>query len=114
MKKQFKIVILGNKKNSIKVMTIIAKGEEILQYIPQRYPMVMIDTLSQVDESVSKTGLEIKSDNIFIVEHELSASGLVENIAQSAAASAGYYFISNNEEVKTGFASLQSKHKVFK
>jgi len=84
-------------------MIPIATGLDILKYIPQRSPMVMIDTLFHANEKETKTGLTIKDDNIFVKNGQLSESGLVESIAQSAAASAGYFFISNSEEVKTGF-----------
>lgn len=82
---------------------MIASGKEILELIPQRPPMVMIDTLHSVTEKDAKSGLTIMADNIFIRENKLSAMGLVENVAQTAAAMAGHYFKTANEEVKTGF-----------
>lgn len=82
---------------------MIASGEEILELIPQRPPMVMIDTLHSVTDINTKSGLTITLDNIFVRDNKLTAMGLVENIAQTAAAMAGHYFKTANEEVKTGF-----------
>ncbi len=84
-------------------MEAMIKGEEILQYIPQRPPVVMIDSLYSVTEQGTKSGFTILEDNIFIKNGQLSSMGLIENIAQTAAASAGYYFKSNNQPVKLGF-----------
>jgi len=85
------------------IVTVIASGEEILELIPQRPPMVMIDTLHSVTDINTISGLTIAPDNIFVRDNKLTAMGLVENIAQTAAAMAGYYFKTANEEVKTGF-----------
>lgn len=85
------------------ILTILAAGQEILELIPQRPPMVMIDTLYTVTEMKAESGLTVSADNIFVRDGQLTAMGLVENMAQTAAAMAGYYFKSQNEEVKTGF-----------
>ncbi|MEL5895445.1 beta-hydroxyacyl-ACP dehydratase [Bacteroides sp. GD17] len=68
---------------------------EIERLIPQRDPIVMVDELIEVREEVAVTGLTVRTDNYFIDEEGLLAEpGLIEHIAQSASAFAGYRAIS--------------------
>ncbi|MFI5152222.1 MAG: 3-hydroxyacyl-ACP dehydratase [Chitinophagales bacterium] len=64
--------------------------ENILHLIPQRPPMVMVDHLLEVDDRGCKTSLRIKEGNIFVSGGKLTEPGLLEHIAQSAAARQGY------------------------
>lgn len=67
------------------------KGEEIKQLIPQRNPMIMVDEFERRDDNTAHTTLTIRSDNFFLYDNgELSETGLIEHIAQSASALAGY------------------------
>ena len=66
------------------------EGEGIKELIPQRDPIMMVDTFFEADETSCTTGLTIKSDNIFCEDGELIEPGLIEHIAQSASAFAGY------------------------
>jgi len=43
---------------------MIASGNEILAYIPQRFPIVMVSELYQADEKSADTGLFIEPENI--------------------------------------------------
>ena len=52
--------------------------------------MVMVDTLVEYTASGVMTRLSVRPDNIFVQNGFLSEPGLVENIAQTAAAQAGY------------------------
>lgn len=65
--------------------------------------MVMIDTLSGATDSTADTALTIAADNIFVNGGKFSPSGLLENMAQTAAAHAGYLALRLNEPVKVGF-----------
>jgi predicted hotdog family 3-hydroxylacyl-ACP dehydratase len=82
---------------------MLAKGEEILEFIPQRPPVVMIDTLFFSDEKKTISGFTIAAQNIFCEAGVLSESGLVENIAQTAAAGVGYVCKTQNKSVPIGF-----------
>ena len=84
-------------------MEPILKGQQVFKYIPQRPPMVMIDTLWVSDEVLTRTGFFIQSDNLFVENGEFTAPGLMENIAQTAAIRAGYYYVNKNEPVPLGF-----------
>lgn len=72
------------------------------ELIPQRPPFVMIDRLMSSDAVYSVTELEVRSDNIFVENERLTASGLIENIAQTCAARIGYINLSSGQPVKIG------------
>lgn len=74
----------------------------IEELIPQRPPFVMIDRLVSSDEIYSVTELSICEDNLFVEEGRLSASGLIENIAQTCAARIGYINLNHGQTVKIG------------
>jgi predicted hotdog family 3-hydroxylacyl-ACP dehydratase len=82
-------------------MTVNA--ENITSLIPQRAPFVMIDNLLHDDEVRTNTNFTIRAENIFMSGKYLSAAALVENIAQTAAAGAGYKAISQDSPVLVGF-----------
>ena len=66
-------------------------GEEILEYIPQRPPVVMVDTFYGIDErGCARSGLTVTADNLLVADGVLDECGIVEHIAQSAALRAGY------------------------
>ena len=71
--------------------------------IPQRAPFVMIDELISYDEVTTQTRFKIKPENIFVTNGQFTEPGLVENIAQTAAARAGYIAGLQNEPVALGY-----------
>ena len=71
-------------------MKILYSGQQIYDLIPQRPPMVMIDTVWESDDKAICTSLTIAQDNIFVSGCRLEEAGLIEHIAQTAAALAGY------------------------
>ncbi len=71
-------------------MNPIAEGEQLLKFIPQRHPMVMIDKLFFYDAEKCITGLHISEENIFCRKGFFCEPGLIENMAQTAAVHAGY------------------------
>lgn len=82
---------------------MLVSKEDILTLIPQRKPVVMIDTLESCNDKEATTSFQILEENIFCINGEFSESGLVENIAQTAAAHAGYLCKMNNIPVPIGF-----------
>ncbi len=83
--------------------TILVSKEQIADYIPQRNPIVMIDTINYCDDRVIKTTFEVKEDNIFVKDGILHEPGIIENIAQTAAAKAGYEVKKYGAEPLVGF-----------
>lgn len=81
----------------------ISMDTDILSLIPQREPMVMISGLLSEDENGVTTFLQLEENNIFIHEGHFCENGLLENIAQSAAALNGYRALIKGEPVKNGY-----------
>ena len=88
-------------------------SEKILSFIPQRYPFVMVDALLSVDEKTARTGFKITAGNIFCEEDEFSEAGLLENIAQTAAAGAGYRESQANKPAAIGYIGAVKNFEVF-
>lgn len=68
----------------------LAEGTAVLEWIPQRAPMVLIDKVWSADQQQATTGLLVQQDTIFCENGYLQAPALAENIAQTAAAQAGF------------------------
>jgi 3-hydroxymyristoyl/3-hydroxydecanoyl-(acyl carrier protein) dehydratase len=82
---------------------MLASGTEILEYLPQRPPVVMIDKLLFAGPDKTISGLLVAEDNIFFDNGFFTESGLVENIAQTAAAGVGFVCNQENRKVPVGF-----------
>lgn len=76
---------------------------DILDLIPQRPPMVLIDRLIRTDGKSAAGRLFITESNMFCENGFLQEAGLIEFIAQTAAAYEGYRQLSLHEEIKTGY-----------
>lgn len=64
---------------------------DIKSLIPQRPPIMMVDEYTFEDAQNCSSRLTIAADNIFLDEnHIMIAEGVLEHIAQSAAAHIGY------------------------
>lgn len=63
---------------------------DIHSLLPQQEPFVMVGSLVHFDKTLTVTETEIKGDNIFVDQGYFSASGLMENVAQTCAARIGY------------------------
>lgn len=63
---------------------------DIHELLPQREPFVMVGSLLHFDMKKTITATEIISGNIFVENGMFTASGIIENIAQTCAARIGY------------------------
>ena len=88
--------------------------ESILDLIPQRAPIVMVDNLIDVADNFATSTLGIKKSNIFCKNGFFQEPGIIENIAQTAAAMTGYAAKVNNQEVKIGFIGAVKNLKIYK
>lgn len=85
----------------------------VLKYIPQRPPFVMIDCVEYADEKITRTKLTITEDNILADNGLFTEAGLIENIAQTAAARAGVTALTKNEPVVIGYIGAVQNLKIF-
>lgn len=90
----------------------ILTGEGLYKLIPQRPPIVMVDTFYEADATSATTGLTILTNNIFCLDGHLQEPGLIEHVAQSAAAFAGYAPYTQGEAPKLGFIGEVKKFKI--
>lgn len=63
---------------------------DVHELLPQQEPFVMIGTLTCFNEVRTVTETTISADNIFVDDGHFSASGLIENVAQTCAARIGF------------------------
>lgn len=82
---------------------MIASKADTQHLIPQRPPFVMVDELLSSDEASSRSSFLVRADNVLLDGDNLSAAGLLENIAQTAAARAGYEAAQENKPVMVGY-----------
>lgn len=92
---------------------VLIGKNRIIELIPQRKPMVMIDELLYNDETKTVTSLKVEESNIFIRNGRLSEFALIENIAQTAAARIGYKAMETGTAVPVGFIAGIKNLKIF-
>lgn len=82
--------------------------------IPQRAPMIMIDDLVVASADKAVTNYSVKENNVFLTDNGyFNESGLVENIAQTAAAQAGYMAHINGIPPAVGFIAAINALEVY-
>ena len=69
-------------------------------YIPQRPPILMVDTFLECSNSLIITSFKIPKDHIFVQNGILRSAGLIENIAQTCATRIGW--LNRDKPVKIG------------
>lgn len=92
---------------------ILVSRKNIIEYIPQKFPMVMLDTIKYCEGATTITGLEIRDDTIFVKDGVMEEPGIIENIAQTAAAKAGYEVKKMGAEPMVGFIGAVKDLKIF-
>ncbi len=63
---------------------------DVHELLPQQEPFVMIGNLTHFDVVTTRSSLKIPNTNIFVEDGRFTATGLIENIAQTCAARIGY------------------------
>ncbi len=76
----------------------IASGEALYRYIPQRPPMVLLDALLRNDEELTRCSYKVPEDGLFVEKGVLREPGMLESIAQTAAAGVGHYQLEMKKE----------------
>ena len=69
---------------------MLATRSEIESFIPQRDPFIAIHEIHQVIDELAITQFIVLAESIFVIDGVLGEPGLIENIAQTAAAQMGY------------------------
>jgi 3-hydroxyacyl-[acyl-carrier-protein] dehydratase len=84
-------------------MEPIIQGDDLLKYIPQRAPFVMVDKLYVAEDNSIISGLSISDKNILTEDSFFQESGLIENMAQTCALYAGYKANELGKDAPVGF-----------
>ena len=58
--------------------------------LPQREPFLFVDRLENYDDRETVTSFTVPAEHLLVEEGHLTASGILENMAQSSAARIGY------------------------
>ncbi len=81
-------------------------------FIPQRHPFVFVDELHFADETKSIARFKITPDNLFARRGYFSTPGMVESMAQTAAAGTGYLYSRMNRPVPVGYIGAVQKLEI--
>ena len=84
----------------------------ITDFIPQRPPFVMIDDIVSADDAVSRTTFTVREGHLFVDGGVFTEPGLVENMAQTAAAGTGYKAQQEGKPAPVGFIGALKNLKV--
>ena len=90
------------------------EGEQLYALIPQRAPIVMLDTFFEGNDTEAVTGLTVRPDNLFCRDGRLTEPGLIEHIAQSASALAGYRAFRRRQPAPAGFIGEVRRFSIFR
>ena len=73
---------------------------DIKNYLPHRFPMLMVDMILVMDEEKVETVFEIKENNIFVQNNLFIEAGLIENAAQtcSSIVAKDYFVDADNKD----------------
>ena len=92
---------------------MLVSKEHITEYIPQGHPIVMIDSIVSCENNTTITELEVQENNIFVKDGVFQEPGIVENIAQTAAAKAGYEVKKLGAQPIVGFIGAVKDLKIY-
>lgn len=78
---------------------------DIRTLLPQRAPMVMVDSLLEADNTSAVSVFRVRTDNLFVENGRLKAYALMENMAQTCAAQLGVAdrFLQGCQGVRIGY-----------
>lgn len=87
---------------------------DIHKYLPQAEPFIMVDCIYQCSTEKAVTGFCIRENNPLLnTDGGFSEAGLIEHMAQSIAAKAGFEAKEKNGPIKTGFIAQLKNIKIF-
>ena len=92
---------------------MLANKQKVLNLIPQKAPMAMVDGLLESDREKTISTLTVEPDNLFVEEGFFKEPGLIENIAQTAALRSGYEAAKLGSEPRVGFIGSVKRMKIY-
>ena len=92
---------------------MLATHSEIIDYIPQRDPFIAVHEILQATDEFAETQFEVLPESIFVTNGLFREPGLLENIAQTAAAQMGYICKKKGVPVPLGYIASIKNLTVF-
>ena len=92
---------------------MLATRNEIINYIHQRDPFIAVHDILQVTDEFAETQFEVLPESIFVTNGLLRESGLIENIAQTAAAQMGHVCKIKGLQIPLGYIANIKNLSVF-
>ena len=83
--------------------------------LPQRAPFLFVDRLEHYDEHETRTSFTVPEEHLLVEDGHLTASGILENMAQASAARIGYlckYVL--HVPVRIGYIGAIRKFRVYR
>lgn len=74
--------------------------EDVLKFIPQRPPIVVVHGLIEHSDNSSISEFHVEEGHLFVRDGKFLPSGLMENIAQTSALRSGYHFAKQMENAQ--------------
>jgi 3-hydroxymyristoyl/3-hydroxydecanoyl-(acyl carrier protein) dehydratase len=71
---------------------MLVSREDVLKFIPQREPIVVVHGLTEHEENSSTSVFRVEENHLFVRDGKFLPSGLMENVAQTSALRSGYQF----------------------
>jgi len=96
------------------MMTERIAGNDLLKYLPQQSPFLLISALEAVTEKGATTSFEIDANHVMVENNHLTEGGLIENMAQTAAAMTGYATLALGKTLPLGYIGAVKKLKINK
>ena len=84
----------------------------VAPYIPQRPPVLVVDSFLECNNSLIITTYKIPQDHISVKNGHLGSAGLTENIAQTCATRIGW--LNRDKPVKIGVIGSVSNMEIFR
>ncbi len=91
---------------------MLATRSEIESFIPQRDPFIAIHEIHQATDEYAITQFTVVAESIFVIDGMLGEPGLIENIAQTAAAQMGYVCKTKKLPVPIGYIASVKNLKI--
>jgi predicted hotdog family 3-hydroxylacyl-ACP dehydratase len=86
--------------------------DNIIPLIPQKPPFVMVGKLLFTDEEITRSSFVIETVNVLVKDGFFQESGLLENMAQTAALGAGYFAQKEDKPIASGYIAVVNNFEV--
>lgn len=91
---------------------MIAEGPALAKLLPQQAPFVMIGQLLTADAQRTVSRFRVDASSVLFSDGVFSEAGLIENVAQTAAAGVGYYYQQQQQPAPIGYIAAIKNLKI--